>query len=202
MVRCSGCHSDFTVSGYTLHVQRTKSSACIAAYHAQINDADNVDNMDAEVFSGDFFGDYEEDDFDWPDNDQEPADGKSPVPVHSMIYNVGPGSDDENEHGRVNEDFIDVVRPVNCAAAEETHFEIEPFPLATAGAPIPGSEHAPSSFETYRQSIGSNNNYAPFHSRLDWEMAQWVKMHGPSSSAISKLLETEGVCTNYFHSTF
>ncbi len=119
-----------------------------------------------------------------------------------MIYNDSLGSDDENEHGHIDENFIDVVKPVGHAPAEETHFEIEPFPFVTAGAPIPGSDHGLSGFEAYRQSIGSNNNYAPFHSKLDWDLAQWAKMHGPSSSAISKLLEIEGVRQYLFPSQF
>ena len=76
MVHCIGCRRNFTVSGYTLHIQRTKASACTAAYRAQINHTDDVDNTVAEEFSGDFFGDYQEDDFDWPDNEQEPAQGR------------------------------------------------------------------------------------------------------------------------------
>jgi len=45
-----------------------------------------------------------------------------------VIYNDSLGSDDENEHGHIDENFIDVVKPVGHAPAEETHFEIEPFP--------------------------------------------------------------------------
>ena len=33
-----------------------------------------------DVFSGDFFGDYQEDDFDWPVNEQECAEGRWQVP--------------------------------------------------------------------------------------------------------------------------
>ena len=99
-------------------------------------------------------------------------------------------------------DFIDVARPVSCTPAEEQGFEIEQFPLATAGAPIPGSDRRPSGFEAYQQSIDSNNNYAPFNSRLDWDIAQWAKTHGLSSSAVTKLLEIEGVCANITSSRF
>jgi hypothetical protein len=77
MVHCAGCHRSFTISGYTLHVQRTGSSACISAYHAQLGNLDDVDEErdDVEVFSGDFFGDYQDADFDWPDDEQEPVEG-------------------------------------------------------------------------------------------------------------------------------
>ena len=73
MVCCAGCHRNFTISGYTLHIKRNVPSTCIAAYHVQINHMDN--DGDVEVFSGDFFADYQEDDFEWPDEEQDPAEG-------------------------------------------------------------------------------------------------------------------------------
>ncbi|KAJ4471753.1 hypothetical protein C8J55DRAFT_375236, partial [Lentinula edodes] len=38
------------------------------------------------------------------------------------------------------------------------------------------------------------NPWAPFQSRIDWEVARWAKMRGPSSTAFSELLEIDGVC--------
>jgi hypothetical protein len=74
MVRCTGCHRNFTVSGYTLHIKRNASDACITAYHAQVNRMNNMDG-NVEVFSGDFVADYQEEDFEWPDQEQDPAEG-------------------------------------------------------------------------------------------------------------------------------
>ena len=37
------------------------------------------------------------------------------------------------------------------------------------------------------------NIYAPFSSRLDWEVARWAKMRGPGSNAVTELLRIEGV---------
>jgi hypothetical protein len=94
MVHCAGCHCNFSVSGYTHHLRFAQSSSCIAAYHAQLeheNDVEIVDDEDdldvpeheivddednAPAFAGDFFGDYEDEDFDWPDE------GMSIVDVH------------------------------------------------------------------------------------------------------------------------
>ncbi|KAG2365018.1 hypothetical protein BDR07DRAFT_1470591 [Suillus spraguei] len=39
----------------------------------------------------------------------------------------------------------------------------------------------------------SENPYSPFSSRMDWEIAQWAKLRGPSSTAFSDLLSIEGV---------
>ena len=40
---------------------------------------------------------------------------------------------------------------------------------------------------------GSPNIYAPFSSRLDWEVVRWAKMRGPGSNAVTELLSIEGV---------
>jgi hypothetical protein len=100
----------------------------------------------------------------------------------------------------MDEDLISITRPASHAPAQESYFEVEQFPLPTAGMPIPSSDHGPSSFEAYRQTIDGNNEFAPFHSRLDWDVARWAKIHGPSSSAVTKLLEIEGVCQHLFSS--
>ncbi|KAF8869819.1 hypothetical protein BD779DRAFT_1479404 [Infundibulicybe gibba] len=38
-----------------------------------------------------------------------------------------------------------------------------------------------------------NNPYAPFISKLDWEVARWAKLRGPGSTAVSDLLAIEGI---------
>ncbi|KAG1884424.1 hypothetical protein F4604DRAFT_1878757 [Suillus subluteus] len=54
----------------------------------------------------------------------------------------------------------------------------------------------------YASSIdGTENPYAPFHSQMDWEIARWAKLRGPSSTAFSDLLSIDGVserlCLSY-----
>jgi hypothetical protein len=78
-IHCAGCHRAFSISGYSSHVRRTRSSFCIAAYQARLRDANDVESAeeeddDMDVFSGDFFGDYDKDDFEWPDEG-----GMSPI---------------------------------------------------------------------------------------------------------------------------
>lgn len=78
MVHCAGCHGNFSVSGYSGHVRRTQTPACVTAYNAQLhheneiheNEIESVEEeAEAPVFLGDFFGDYEDDDFSWPDDE-------------------------------------------------------------------------------------------------------------------------------------
>ncbi|PPQ76921.1 hypothetical protein CVT26_001382 [Gymnopilus dilepis] len=48
--------------------------------------------------------------------------------------------------------------------------------------------------DRYRSHVdGDNNPYAPFQSRLDWEIAKWAKLRGPGSTAFTDLLAIEGI---------
>jgi hypothetical protein len=47
---------------------------------------------------------------------------------------------------------------------------------------------------SYTQKVGNAENpYSPFSSKLEWEIAHWVKMRGPSSTAFNELMKIEGV---------
>ena len=37
------------------------------------------------------------------------------------------------------------------------------------------------------------NEWAPFSTRMEWELARWAKTRGPSSTALSELLKIDGV---------
>ncbi|KAM6496353.1 hypothetical protein JOM56_009059 [Amanita muscaria] len=42
-------------------------------------------------------------------------------------------------------------------------------------------------------SKSSSNPYTPFTSKLDWEIAKWAKLRGPSSTAFTELMAIDGV---------
>ncbi|KZT64605.1 hypothetical protein DAEQUDRAFT_678329 [Daedalea quercina L-15889] len=84
----------------------------------------------------------------------------------------------------------------------DAHIQLNHSPLhvvsfgGEAGKAIEGS--TPSAFSGYKLYAsevdpGEKNLYAPFASRLDWELAQWAKLRGPSSTAFTELLAIEGV---------
>ncbi|KAK7467674.1 hypothetical protein VKT23_004727 [Stygiomarasmius scandens] len=70
-----------------------------------------------------------------------------------------------------------------------------------AGKPLLGSNPTTSNHDAHNgfihyqsQVAGTNENkWAPFNSQMDWEVARWAKMRGPSSTAFSELLEIDGV---------
>ncbi|KAJ6619584.1 hypothetical protein B0H10DRAFT_1946637 [Mycena sp. CBHHK59/15] len=72
---------------------------------------------------------------------------------------------------------------------------IEKYPGRSAGKPIPSAK-AQTSEENYQFSLDDStgaNPYAPFKSKMDWEIAKWVKLRGSGSTAFTDLLQVEGV---------
>jgi hypothetical protein len=70
---------------------------------------------------------------------------------------------------------------------------IDKFPGGRAGEPMSG-ERSASAEQQYSDRLGSSGNiYAPFASKMDWEVARWAKLRGSGSTAFTDLLKIEGV---------
>lgn len=80
---------------------------------------------------------------------------------------------------------------------------ITEYPGEKAGAPIRTafSGAAATGYHQYGDQLrGSNagNIWAPFASKMDWEVAQWAKSRGPGSTAFTELLGINGVSSYIF----
>ena len=112
--------------------------------------------------------------------------------------------EDENEDEEV--DVVDVTsgshRPSTQSTAQSGGWEwdkeyvIEAFLLNTAGMPVQTNMATATDYSRYKQNVVPDNIYAPFASRLDWEIARWAKSHGTTSAAVSELLKIPGVNHN------
>ena len=67
------------------------------------------------------------------------------------------------------------------------------YPNQRLGAGQPVDSAQDSSNATYGAQLDDSNIYAPFASKVDWEIAWWAKLRGPSSTAFSELVSIEGV---------
>lgn len=67
------------------------------------------------------------------------------------------------------------------------------FPTGSPGAPIPDVNQG-STMHQARRAAPDSSNWAPFCSKLDWEIACWAKTRGPTSSALTELLGIPEVC--------
>ncbi|KAF8871151.1 hypothetical protein BD779DRAFT_1680609 [Infundibulicybe gibba] len=65
---------------------------------------------------------------------------------------------------------------------------VETLQSSRAGEPLPEHVLEPG-YSGYKTGLaGGNNQWAPFNSKLDWELARWAKVRGPGSTAVSDLL--------------
>ncbi|KAJ7847290.1 hypothetical protein B0H13DRAFT_2406447 [Mycena leptocephala] len=70
---------------------------------------------------------------------------------------------------------------------------IEKFPGGHVGQPM-SNESIASAEQQYSDKLGATGNiYAPFGSKMDWEVARWAKLRGSGSTAFTDLLKIEGV---------
>lgn len=79
---------------------------------------------------------------------------------------------------------------------------VQKFPLEVAGTPIVLDDDAPSEANTThtgyaeyaaKLATSTDNIYAQFASKLEWEFARWSKLRGSGSTACNELLAINGV---------
>ncbi|CDO69393.1 hypothetical protein BN946_scf185040.g6 [Trametes cinnabarina] len=100
MVRCAGCNQVFSLSGLSKHYGQTQQLSCLdardALYTASLQPPDSPSPQpvntpgDIEVFSGDYFGGYQVDNF-----DMEEAGDPDNVPLSPLACDGT--TDDEGE---------------------------------------------------------------------------------------------------------
>jgi hypothetical protein len=171
-------------------------------------------------FMGDFFGEYGPREFDYIESDDEGeissggseeeedeeedldageradlADGyEAPRPaVHDDVSMAGPDSVAVPD----NHPALVRVREVRKAAEDRFHHQpvVVKYPGGLAGRQISPAIHPTSekAYESTLEGSAPSNPYAPFTSKMDWEVAKWAKLRGAGSTAFSDLLNIEGV---------
>ena len=85
----------------------------------------------------------------------------------------------------------------NLGTIPKSTVVVDQFPHRSAGAPIPGIACG-SSAQGPHQDMHGDSVWAPFNSQRDWLFAHWAKTHGPTSSAVTRLLEIPGVRALYY----
>ncbi|KAG1873158.1 hypothetical protein F4604DRAFT_1654403 [Suillus subluteus] len=175
-------------------------------------------NQSLPHFEGDFFGIYAEDELEWPaefgdggDADNTPADEEDSEddgdahdewePPLSASPHDTHEEDNEDEHDGTQDPHIsDAQEPDARHRVEQRLRDNEQVPIVVhypdqrAGQPIdPTKQSSNVTYHAQLDSSGTDNAYAPFASKLDWEMARWAKLRGPSSTAFSELVSIEGL---------
>jgi hypothetical protein len=195
MIFCSGCRRNFTPSGYTRHIRRSHTLACAAAHHEALQAAEldnNVDDMPEVIhFHGDIFGDYEETDLQWPaeaeaEVDEDSEDSEEGHDVLNDNQYIDIDMDPRREETQAQSAALD-----DCQGTDSVF--VEHFPDGNAGAIISGDGFIEADYDLYQKQCGNVNEYAPFASQMEWDIARWAKVHGITSTAVTDLLGIKGV---------
>ena len=182
------------------------------------NETDSKTNPSIEVdTSGDFFGDYSGYSMDdlGMDIDGVEDDGGAAKDVEEdledEVYEAGLAEQESGlEPKRTNQqldtnqspaegkrDPNDSTPAMRLRGGFEEPLKSKPYIVKFAGrAGAVYSENDQDDNHRYLGAIGIQSNpnpYAPFASKMDWEIARWAKLRGPGSTAFTELMSIEGV---------
>ncbi|KAG2349243.1 hypothetical protein BDR05DRAFT_1028905 [Suillus weaverae] len=209
--RCPACfRDDFTVTGLSQHLAKSRNPHCQALYHqsrSQLHTSEQQDEPDESTApdpggygedkpdestapdgpDGDEFlqwgqeqydgsdGDGDEDDEEWNfEPEWEPPVEEWEPPIEEQVEDVG----------------MDTIEDLADEDEHRTHQDIQAHPRA--GQQITRCRAANAEYEAHLANE-EENLYHPFASKMEWEVARWVKLRGLSSTALSDLLAIEGV---------
>jgi hypothetical protein len=167
------------------------------------------------TFQGDFFGDNytagdlgyisEPEEFDVQSDCESDDEGSALDIEETLNAQFGDGWEPPRAAvaGDADSDMEDTTERVRAPPSRATrtvaddHFHAEPvvekFPGGRAGEPI-SQRCATSAEEQYSSALGNSTNlYAPFVSKMDWDIARWAKLRGSGSTAFTDLLQIPGV---------
>ncbi|KAJ7814888.1 hypothetical protein B0H14DRAFT_3090055 [Mycena olivaceomarginata] len=166
-------------------------------------------------FPGDFFGDYGPNDFGYVESDNEeetPMSGSDESDEEDdldaeeradLTHGYEPprppvaASEDAPMPEPGTDNILAPAREIRKAAEDRFHHKpiVVKYPGNMAGKPISTTRN-PTSEKAYESALKDStlsNPYAPFTSKMDWEVAKWAKLRGAASTAFSDLLNIEGV---------
>lgn len=161
----------------------------------------------ATPFVGDFFGqDYASEDFPGladEDDDDDDEEEEAVIIAESPWEPERPQRTCFSDTDTVDDSPTNIPQPANLLLhqlpSHRNDIYVQRFG-GQAGAPLPTLQpshfrNSRDGFEQYQASIADSdiNMWAPFTSKVDWEMARWAKMRGPGSTAFSDLLAIDGV---------
>lgn len=208
MYSCDGCLANFNRQGNLIqHLEKSTNLLCIDARHALRDKMRSIQgrahelqkvNRDVQVEeSEESDSDLEEGDL--VDLDSMPVEAE----VEGLIAEAERVGNDDHDHVSDGEEDARTTTRTGTAPGGisiESHNRLETPPVyvkkfgGQAGKPIRTIINGGYSNYVEQLETGSQENiWAPFTSRMEWEVAQWAKLRGPGSTSFSEFLEIEGV---------
>jgi hypothetical protein len=219
LISCGGCGRLFKRSGFRMHQQRSNNPPCKTKVTDPQTEAVTAEDIEMAVDPrGDHFGDYTSyliDEHQLDIDSEEDNNNTSSLNDSDLDSDSDQDDDEfaaalaEQENGLEPDRRRIPVPDPNCDMNEssqvpalhlrggaETGLQKEPFVVKfTQGqAAAVYSQTGLDNNAAYAKVVGdSNNPYSPFTSKLEWELAYWDKIQGPSSTAFTNLMSIEGV---------
>lgn len=200
MYSCEGCLANFSRQGnLTQHLEKSTNLLCIDARQALRNKMRSIQGRQHELPRVDAE--------DSEDGDSGLEEEVGFVDLDLMPVEVEVEGEAENDANE-DEDREDYAHRTGTAPGGihiESHNRLKAPPVyvkkfgGQAGKPI-RSNITNGGYSNYIEQLetGSQENiWTPFASKMEWEVAQWAKLHGPGSTSFSEFLKIEGVSQYY-----
>lgn len=180
------------------------------------NPGGSVEKIDVDP-TGDYFGDYIDCEMevdsglgtknpveelttsDEEDSDEDSDDGLTlTMEIFEPERQPPSENQDDDSGGPGPEDSSAKEKATQLRGGAETELRKRPFivkfPGGQAGAVYANQAVDDNLHASYTRKVGSAGSpFYPFSSKMEWEIAQWAKMRGPSSTAFTELMNIEGV---------
>lgn len=221
--KCGGCNQYYNQGDYLRHIRTTAEPRCRTIYDHIHNytpggedDSDEVDNhhiLTEPEYSvdsgGDYFGDYQEDDFAWQDWQADEV-GDNLRGGLNGYHNEDGEVEDEEQDKEQDEEDEELLIPEQLSLPDHPSGRTQspssdstPAALRNvqeyvtkfgglAGTPLPGRARSNLMYDLYQHKT-QGKPWGAFQSQTDWEFARWAKLRGPTSTAVSELLNIDGV---------
>src|SRR5271168_2480729 len=220
-----GCGASFMRSGIRNHQQQSDDPLCKERTFGN-REIDGMEDFEVEQ-RGDFFGDYE--DYGPEEFGLRPVEDVDEILTHASDSD-GDSDDDEGICQGVNDDaYGPSLEPNRLPNPTSSNFDegdnsngniekanrlrggaevelknrpyIVKFSKGKAGAVYTNHDRIDGNTAYISQISDPENPFSPFSSKIDWEIAHWVKTRGPSSTAFTELMNIEGVSVNNLHNS-
>ncbi|KAG1729302.1 hypothetical protein EDD22DRAFT_982670 [Suillus occidentalis] len=182
-ITCPACDKQLaSITGYSQHLAKTTNPGCRALYLSSRQFAPGPPNEgevdapdpDHAMFEGDFFGTYAEDELAWPGSDDEEDAGKEHLDEDDSDYDI----DDQTE-------WEPPAVPVHLSPAAPAC--VVRYPDIQAGQPVDVvKQPSNATYHAQLDDSSADNIYAPFASKLDWDIARWAKLR-----ELNKIIDNE-----------
>lgn len=200
MYSCEGCLANFNHQGNLIqHLEKSTNLLCVDARQALRDKMRPIQGRGHELLKARVdVEDSGDSDLEAEDGFVDPDSMPLGIEIEDQIIDAEKDANEE-EDGDV-EDGVRTTGMAPGGISIESHNRLEAPPVyvkkfrGQAGKPI--RKNINGGYSNYVEQLETDsqeNIWAPFASKMEWEVAQWAKLRGPGATSFSEFLHIEGV---------